>query len=340
MRTIFSLLVVLLFVVSCGGGDSVESPAEPPEPETMEPVESDPVEPEEPMEPEPSEPEVPEEPMEPEEPELIIPLGEPGVFDWDECLHTDKLVAFFDHIFEDQSQIERFNSRPMLSLAEGTTDFQADIVRRALEFINYSLPEEYRVSLENVRVPALSGEPPNGEIYVDFVSKDQWRDIEGLYAEEAIGVARYYSSFNEDDPELSGRSVHIWIDPQYIQTRTLEGNFYKNLRDTANIGLLAHEILHALGFSGHVPAERVGAITSSPVSTIMWPTVSAVGHSTITEETRILTGASSVSFGLLNPADRAGLRYLYEEIETGDDPRDITEAELDSWLTDKGCFSQ
>ena len=78
------------------------------------------------------------------------------------------------------------------------------------------MPEQYRVSLEDTRVPALSGEPPNNEIYVDFASRDQWKDIGDTYVDGIIGAASYYSSFNEDNPELSRRSVHIWIDPQYI----------------------------------------------------------------------------------------------------------------------------
>ena len=168
MKTIFSLLVVLLFVVSCGGGDSVESPTVPEgssEPETMEPVEPDPIEPGEPTEP--MEPEVPEEPMEPEVPEMPVtpdpvePDPEPevpevpetvdlqipewmptGIFGVEECVNTDDLLYFFNEVFQGETRIERFNERPELSLAEGTTDFQADIVRRALEYINASLPRQ------------------------------------------------------------------------------------------------------------------------------------------------------------------------------------------------------
>ena len=54
--------------------------------------------------------------------------------------------------------------------------------------------------MKNTRVPDLSGEPPNGEIYVDFAPQDEWVDMEGTDLENAIGIARYYSSFNEDDP--------------------------------------------------------------------------------------------------------------------------------------------
>ena len=379
MRTILSLFVVLLFVASCGGGDSVEAPpveppdvpevpempvtpdpAEPeipeepvepdpvdpvtPEPGPVEPDPVDPVEPEMPVEPtEPAEPEVPVEPEVPDMEELEIPVGEPSrLFPWEECLNTDDLLYFFDSVFQGETRIERFNERPKLSLTEGTTDFQEDIVRRSLEFINYSLPSDYRIGMKNMRVPALSGEPPNSEIYIDFVEKDQWQDMEGVDLEGVLAIARYYSSFDESNPELSERSVHIWIDPQYIQIRFLEDNLGSNrdIRDGNNIGLLSHEILHALGFAGHVSVETHVGFRSAEIFSIMWPTASIVGESGVTGESRISTGANLLFLGILHPADRAGLRYLYEELETGDSPQDIEETGLDMWLTDKGCFSQ
>ena len=368
MRTILSLFVVLLFVAGCGGGDSVESPTAPQgpsEPEVMEPVEPGPEVPEmpvtpDPVEPDPVDPVTPEPPvtpdpevMEPEvpdpEPEMVdleIPEWMPsGVFGLEECVNTDDLLYFFNAVWQGETRFERFNERPVLSLAEETTDFQEDIVRRALEYINASLPDNYKVGMRNARIPAMSGEPPNGEIYVDFAPQEDWEDLEGVDLEGVLGIARYYSSFNESDPELSERSAHIWIDPQYIQIRYLESpppftDTNKDVRDGNNIGLLAHEILHALGFPGHVSVQTNVGFRSAAIFSIMWPTASIIGQSGVTGESRISTGAAFLFQGILHEVDRAGLRYLYEELETGDDPRDITEEELDMWLADKGCFSQ
>ena len=362
MRTILSLFVVLLFVVSCGGSDSVEvPPTEPPEvpevpemPVTPDPVEPDPVDPVTPeppvtpdpevMEPEVSDPE-PEVPEVPETVDLEIPEWMPtGVFGIEECTNPDDLSYFFNEVFQGETRIERFNIRPEISLAEGTTDFQTEIVRRAVEFINPSLPDDYKIGIRNVRVDDRSTEPPSGEIYIDFVPADEWQDV-GTLPENVIAVSRAYSSFNEDDPASSEHSAHIWVDPQYIQVRYLlepppfpDSN--RDIRDKNNIGLLAHEILHALGFPGHVSAQVNAGFISGNIFSILWPTVAIIGQSETTGESRLLSGANLLFRGILHEADRAGLRYLYEELETGDDPRDITEVDLDAWLTDKGCFSQ
>ena len=73
----------------------------------------------------------------------------------------------------------------------------------------------------------------------------------------------------------------------------------------------------------------------------MKPTAIRRGESSVTGEVRIwIPGAKFLFPGILQDLDRAGLRYLYEELETWDSPQSITEADLDAWLTDKGCFSQ
>ncbi len=316
-----------------GGDDGSVSPSESapmseemPEPETMEP---------EIVEPETDEPEIPEtdEPEIPETDDLDIPVWMP----WrglEECVNTDDLLYFFNEVFRGETRIERFNDRPEISLAEGTTDFQAEIVRRAVEFINASLPDDYKIGIRPMRVDDRSDEPPSDEIYIDFAPKGEWQDV-GTLPENIIALSREYSS-------LSERSAHIWVDPQYIQIRFLEDatGTNRNIRDGNNIGLLAHEILHALGFAGHVPFQTHVGFRSAEIFSIMWPTASIVGQSGVTGESRISTGANLLFLGILHEADRAGLRYLYEELETGDSPQSIEEADLDAWLTDKGCFSQ
>ncbi len=181
-----------------------------------------------------------------------------------------------------------------------------------------------------MRVEDRSGEPPSGEIYMDFAPQSEWKNV-GTLPGNVIAVSRNYSSASE-------HSAHIWVDPQYIQVRALQGD--ESIRDKNNIGLLAHEILHALGFSGHVPVQTHVGFRSARIFSVMWPTAIVVGQSSVTGEVRISTGANLLFLGILHDTDRAGLRYLYEELETGDSPQSITEADLDAWLTGKGCFSQ
>ena len=47
--------------------------------------------------------------------------------------------------------------------------------------------------------------------------------------------------------------------------------------------------------------------------------------------------------GILNPVDWWGLKYLYEEFETGDEPvfeygpHDLVSPQIEEWLAEKGC---
>ena len=272
--------------------------------------------------------------------ELGIPLEESSRGKYDECANADELHNFFNAVFLGKTRIERFDASPELSLAEGTTDFQKDIVWRAAGFLNSSLPEEYRIRVNPMYIPARSSKPPNGEIYVDFAPKGEWQNVGNSDLEGVIALAREYSSSGE-------RSVHVWVDPEYIQIRFLKGKdgfeerANKNVRDGNNIGLLSHELLHALGFPGHVGAQTVGGVTFGNIPSIMTPYAQITGGSTTTGETRIrIPFKNLLRDGLLTEVDRAGLRYLYEELETGDSPQNIEEADLDAWLTEKDCFSQ
>ncbi len=264
--------------------------------------------------------------------ETGIPVG---VSEYNECVNADDLLIYFNSF-----SLDRFTVRPEVSLAEGTTDFQKNIVWRAVKFLNASLPDDYKIRIRPEYIPARSGKPPSGEIYIDFAPKEEWQDVGNSDMEDFIALANSYSSSDE-------LSVHIWVDPQYIQIRFLKGEdgfeerVNRNERDANNIALLSHELLHALGFSGHVFAQTFGSITFASVRSIMVPYAQITGTSATIGETRIRVPFKiALKNGLLPEADRAGLRYLYEELEPGDSSQSIEEADLDAWLVDKGCFSQ
>lgn len=264
--------------------------------------------------------------------ETGIPVG---VLEYNECVNSDELLTFFNSF-----SLDRFTARPEISLAEGTTDFQKDIVWSTAKLLNASLPDDYKIRIRPEYVSARSGRPPSGEIYIDFAPKEEWRDVGSSNLGTVVALARSYSSSDE-------RSVHVWVDPRYIQIRFLRGETgleekaNRRKRDENNIGLLSHELLHALGFSGHVAAQTGGVATVASVASIMVPYVQVTGTSATTGESRIrIPFKNSLERGILTEVDRAGLRYLYEELEAGDSPQDIEEADLDAWLTDKGCFSQ
>lgn len=130
--------------------------------------------------------------------------------------------------------------------------------------------------------------------FLDFARRSDWVDVEGYNNDLNVrGITRYY-------PE----STHIWIHPSFIEARSgaLEGE---------GLGLLAHKLLHAIGFKEYIPG---GA------PTIMW--ASAPPNSPL----------NWVWHGLLHPVDRAALEFLadYDSIE-------LTEENLEIWFSEKGC---
>ena len=206
---------------------------------------------------------------------------------WNMCVQAYQLEFFLAHAGIE----ERYNS-PKISLAEGTTHSQENALYEAVGLINASLSEEFRIRISKERVSALQGEPPSGEIYIDFTDRSNWVDTEGFMSREIKGVTRYYPN-----------SAHVWIHPPFIK-RELDGN---------SLGLVAHEVLHAIGFKNHTSggdATSIMLASTPPNSPLNW-------------------GVR----GLLWPVDRAALEYL-EEYEPG---HEVSEQDLEVWLEEKGC---
>ena len=237
MRTILSLFLVLLFVIGCGGGDSVESPTVPEgssEPEVVEPVEPDSVVPEEPME--------PESPMEPDM--TLAP--------W-QCYNTDQetLVAFFEDVFYDDlstkqavphgtpicgdGRLQRRDHSPVLRIAEGTPDTQRELTREGVSLLNLYIPDGYRIEIGTDSPPrAHFSEVPDDEIWIDFAPKKEWV-CSGACPGSAVGG-------------VAVKKKRIWIEHPREEDEALAFLFASSDCDRLQMKTIMHEILHTLGF--------------------------------------------------------------------------------------------
>ena len=325
MKRILSLFVVLVFVAGCGGGSDDTSSIM--DPEIMEPMEPEVVEPET------EKPEIPDTPLYSECPNPI---------DLQNFLHETLNGELTEHFktstqfTEGEDIINRFNDRPELSLAEGTTDYQENIVRKAVGIINSALPDEYKIRIRSEYVQARSKEPPWSEIYVDFAPKAEW-DVSTGYGTGTLGRTENYYFINYASPTSSERASHVWIDSEDVASFSEDRLLY----------LVSHELFHALGVKRHIlPTTSINF--SHSFYSIMWSKIPAEGS-------RIYIGSrrgASVSFkfrdfefseGILNPVDWWGLKYLYEEFETGDEPvfefgpDDLVSPQVEEWLMEKEC---
>ena len=220
-------------------------------------------------------------------------------------------------------QIARFNERPELGIAEGSTDFQENLVREAVRIVNGALPDEYNIRILPDKIQARQGRPPSGSIYVEFAPRNEWVDYGST--KELFGVTLKYNN------EPHNRSIHIWVDSERTEGLSVNGMLW---------GIL-HELFHALGFPRHLEQTSTSLDFSFPVFSSMWDKLPDEG-------TRIYFDGRFQRFqfrenGILYPVDWWGLKYLYEELETGDStdfyqgPNDLTYPEFDEWLREQGC---
>lgn len=236
-----------------------------------------------------------------------------------------------------ENQIARFNTRPELGIAEGTTNFQENALRIAIGTINGALPDEYDIRILPNKVQARQGQPPSGSIYVDFAPINEWTNYDPNSAYTSLGTAVHYNK------NSTNRSSHVWINSEETE----------HFSQKRMLWLIYHELFHALGFSRHARTGSGSVGTNFfHYNSVLWRIIPKEGVRLSVGKRRGNSGSSqfvSQSFqfrenGILYPVDWWGLKYLYEELETGDStefylgPNDLTYPEFDDWLREKDCL--
>ncbi len=117
------------------------------------------------------------------------------------------------------------------------------MILHSVAMVNRALPYDRHIKI-GPDAPALApiGDVPDGEIFVDFAPHDDWQPLpDPNFRPTGQAVHRFRI---EDGKKTEHRASHVWIDSRLDPARRV------------TLSTMIHELLHALGFGGHVvPSE-------------------------------------------------------------------------------------
>ena len=199
----------------------------------------------------------------------------------------------------------RFGANPpVVRVAKGATPDLIGETVRAIQLINASLPNDWRLRVSDEPGPRDLFRPADGEILVEFSALEEWSHPDEQ-PDGRVGLARWWSEGvrAQEAPHpwtFTTVSAHVWID----HTRRTGADLLETL---------VHELLHALG-RRHPDASRFP-------NTIM---------STVDPESGERIGSSGPLGHVLHPLDREALHAVYSRLEPGAAPGQIAE-QLGGW---------
>ena len=155
------------------------------------------------------------------------------------CYETDyeTLVLFLSQVTADTGRIVRWEQAPVLRVAQGSVE-ERRFVRESVKRLNGLLPAENQIDFREDADPSpLSSTVPDGEIYLDFAPIDSWTGGCSVADEvNALGCA--------ETPRGDLVSAHVWVEKLNTIGKARQC-------ENGHLGLIIHELLHALGFNAH-----------------------------------------------------------------------------------------
>ena len=251
--------------------------------------------------------------------------------------------------------LEGYAAAPVVRLAEGTDEAFTEYVVRAIQLVNAALPHDQRIVLSTNPAPPLADlkDVPDGQIFVDFAPWADWTPADKPPAGDAAAIAERDIVLQLDAGrgrwEVQGtRASHIWVDTDVIlQAWVLNadtGQWEEQVLDShmddtdttvmwrsedANAAVLAHELLHTLGFAAHVdPARFMNAsiMNDEDLRERIVHRSGSYGSVTFTlEEHNFVPGH------LLHPLDREALLAALVRFEPGALPEELSAQSLGPW---------
>ena len=132
-----------------------------------------------------------------------------------------------------------FEGQPVVRVAEGTDAHLVDQVVRAVQILNTWLPPQNRMIFSpNLAQQGLPvSDVPDGQIVIEFFrpgdDSHAWTDNDT--------IQRFDPSTNRQE-EIGKRAAHIWVNLDV-------------LNQDYTLSVMFHDLIHALGFYGHLPIE-------------------------------------------------------------------------------------
>ncbi len=211
------------------------------------------------------------------------------------------VIAFLrpSAIHSEVTGLATFSRPPTVRVVEGTNEKFTDYAVRAVQIINTALPQDKRIRFGDSPAPDPVDveDVPRGSIYIEFIPQAQWPGEDDL-GQSAVGNARsQIISRRNEALALEAHSSHILIDSGEVRYFSEEKAVY----------VIIHELIHALGFSGHTDPGRFPDATLNPKIPRNLPPF------------------------LLSLIDREALLAAYDRFRPGMQPDEISAENLGSW---------
>ena len=200
-------------------------------------------------------------------------------------------------IHSEVTGLATFSRPPTVRVVEGTNEKFTDYAVRAVQIINTALPQDKRLSFGDAPAPdpVDVDDVPRGSIYIEFIPQAQWPGEVDL-GRSAVGNAQS-QIISRRNEALEAHSSHVLIDSGEVQ----------NFSEEKTVYVIVHELLHALGFSGHTDPQRFPDATLNPKIPANLPPF------------------------LLSLLDREALFAAYGRFRPGTQPEQITAENLGPW---------
>ena len=106
-----------------------------------------------------------------------------------------------------------FPDRPIIRMAEGTSDEFAEYVVRAVQLINTALPYDKRILISTDPAPPLTAirDVPDGQIFIDFApSAEDWNIPNRNYPRDAVAIGQYHSNNKFNNTAQRQERKNMW----------------------------------------------------------------------------------------------------------------------------------
>ena len=209
------------------------------------------------------------------------------VSSWGPDRADKETVSAFLEEFSKGLPVIRHRAVPMIRIGASANERERKYVADALDLINPHLPSESRIFVGRDVPDRIGNLVPNGEIWIDFALRQE----SPLGSQRSLIVGRTNWHELSRDPQNSAFSSHIWIDKEWAASNVnpdTDNPAARAILKRQSLALVVHEILHAVGFTGHAENWRWGSLMES-----------------------LPMGLMAKTDRILNPIDKDGLSALY-----------------------------